>query len=167
MLRPRLVGLALALAAGTAAIAPMVPATAASAFAGIKCTSLKPFSISIRPPFSPAAIGDSSGVILQGCDGDTGGTGGFVFSTTQHEIIYWSNGKTTELGRASVSSTENDPDPGGTCPPTLSETEVSGVVKTDTTGSAPVLGKYTYEVCTNTAYFGLVGNEPGSGVKIG
>ena len=163
MLRSRLVGLALALAAGTALVAPTVPATPAWAFAGIKCTLLKPFSFHIHIPMSPPAGPVLGALALGGCDGNTGGQGAFLFSTTQHEIIYWVNGRTTELGSAQVSTNENDPDTSGTCG--WPEYEVSGVVKADTTGSAPVLGKYTYEVCD--LYPTYVVNEPGSSVKIG
>jgi hypothetical protein len=161
--RPGVIPLALAFAAGTAIIAPTVPASAASAFVGIKCTSLRPFSIHIPIGFSPAAIPDGAGVALSGCDGNTGGFGVFPFSTTQSQTITWANGKTTELGGANVSTTDYDPDTRGTCPPSLPEYKATGVVMADTTGSAPVLGKYSYEVCTDGSF---VENEPGRKVKI-
>jgi hypothetical protein len=161
VLRPHLVGLALALVAGTALIAPMVPATAASGFVGIKCTSLTTFHLPPLPGWSPAA--DFPGLILSRCDGNTGGAGSFTFSQTSSQIITWSNGKTTELSPAKVSTTEYDPDPRGTCNRRQTEFKATGVVEADTTGSAPVLGKYTYEVCS----YGDFVNEPGSGVKIG
>jgi hypothetical protein len=85
-------------------------------------------------------------------------------STTGPQIITWANGRTTELSHAHVSTTENDPDARGKCPPYPTyEGLFSGVVKADTTGSAPVLGNYLYELCG-----GLVPYlEPGSNVEIG
>jgi hypothetical protein len=122
------------------------------------------------PGWSPSAgtlvPGDE---VLNGCDGNTGGRGWFTFSTTQPQIITWANGQTTELGRAKVTTTENDPDTRGTCggPSTPStEYDIRGVVEADTTGSAPALGKYTYEVCGYPPTDAVV-NEPGSKVKVG
>ena len=85
----------------------------------------------------------------------------FRFSTTQPRIITWFNDRTTELGGAKVSTTENEPDTRGEHPPLTPPYEVSGVVKADTTGSAPVLGRYTSQVCAAS-----VADEPGSEVKI-
>ena len=100
----------------------------------------------------------------QGCDGNTGGGVSSRFLTTQPQIITWFNDRTTELGGAKVSTTENEPDTRGEHPPLTPPYEVSGVVKADTTGSAPVLGKYHYELCFVN---GVFENEPGSNVKIG
>src|SRR6516225_10522938 len=84
--RPRVVGFALALAAGTALIAPMMPATPAWAFVGIKCTSLG--FVSAPPPGGPYPL-DGAVAALGGCDGNTGGKGVFTFSTTGPQIITW------------------------------------------------------------------------------
>jgi hypothetical protein len=81
--------------------------------------------------------------------------------TTQPQIITWFNDRTTELGGAKVSTTENEADTSGEHPPLTPAFEVSGVVKADTTGSAPGLGRYTSQVCAAS-----VADEPGSKVKI-
>jgi hypothetical protein len=132
----------------------MVPATPAWAFVGIKCTSLQVLS---GPPFL---------FELNGCDGNTGGGGLFTLSTTRHQIITWANGQTTTLGRAYVSNSGTETDPDGGCYPPF-ESRFSGVVKADTTGSAPVPGNYHYELCSA----GIPGFPPsleaGTNVKIG
>jgi hypothetical protein len=144
----------------------MVPATPAWAFVGIKCTSLEFLSI-------PGTGFNGALVALSGCDGNTGGGGLFTFWTTQHQIITWANGQTTTLSRAYLNSgTETDPDGGCYSP---FETRISGAVKADTTGSAPVPGNYHYELCpgggVNIPGVGHIGFppylEPGSSVKIG
>jgi hypothetical protein len=138
-----------------------VPATAATAFVGIKCTSLK--FLSGAPPDGYSVL-DGAVVALGGCDGNTGGGGSFTFWVRQHQTITWANGQTTTLSRAYGSTfdgPETDPDAG------CNEARVTGVVKADTTGSATVPGNYHYELCG--AQFPGVPPflEPGSNVKIG
>jgi hypothetical protein len=143
----------------------MMPATPAWAFVGIKCTSLGFVS---APPLGGPYPLDGAVAALGGCDGNTGGKGVFTFSTTGPQIITWANGQTTELSRDHVSATENDPDTRGTCSYPGSEGRFTGVVKADTTGSAPVPGKYHYELCGEAGFPGLPPVlEPGSKVKIG
>jgi hypothetical protein len=101
---------------------------------------------------------------LSGCTSNTRVQGTFQLSTTSSETLTWTNGTTTKLGRATTSTTEKDTDTKGTCPSGWQEWEVSGAVKSDTAGSAPVPGTYKMELCAVGA---AAQNEPGSKVKIG
>lgn len=158
MLRSRIVGLVTAVTAATAvpivAIGLATPASAA--FIGIKCTAVK-------------AASHTDGLYhLSGCNGNTGGGGSFALEEGSSQIISWTNGRTTRIGGATIRLTEADKDAKGSCPSGTTEFAVSGAVKADTTGSAPVPGRYSFEACEKASPTGYLNtNEPGSIVKFG
>jgi hypothetical protein len=125
-------------------------------FVGIKCSSVS----------GSSATGGT--VTLSGCNGNTGGASQAepVSTLLTGGTITWLNGKTTTFGTPTISSTETDSDVGGTCPAGTSEVQVTGNVTADTTGSAPVPGKYKMEICANSTTMAFK-NEPGSKAKIG
>jgi hypothetical protein len=130
----------------------VIAGPASATFVGIKCAHL---------------TGNvSSTFTLSGCNGNTGGASQPVANLATGGPITWVNGKSTTFGKPTISSTEHDADPKGKCPAGTAESEVSGAVTADTTGSAPVPGKYKLEVCLNSTT-GAVTNEPGSKIKIG
>jgi hypothetical protein len=129
---------------------------AQAAFVGIKCKTLTGTT--------------TTTVTLSSCSGNTGGSSIplSVASLGTGGTITWTNGKTTTLGTPTISA-ETDASKDalkGSCPAGTTETEAKGAVTADTTGSAPVPGKYSLEVCVNGTTNAIT-NEKGSVVKIG
>jgi hypothetical protein len=125
---------------------------AGAAFVGITCTALS---------------GGSATITVSHCNGNTGGAWR-TFSTFTFigagGTIPWVNGLTTDVG----ASTGTLITTGATRPisSTKSEDKETGLTLGDTTGSAPVGGKYTVFVCITHAT-GAVSRAPSKKVKIG
>jgi hypothetical protein len=132
---------------------------AQAAFVGIKCKTLT----------GSDATGGT--VTLSNCSGNTGGSSTplSISALAAGGTITWTNGKTTTLGTPTLSGeTDTAKDAlKGSCPAGTTETEAKGAVTADTTGSAPVPGKYSLEVCVANSPGTSITNEKGSAVKIG
>jgi hypothetical protein len=108
----------------------------------------------------------TSGLMLGGCSGNTGGGANFVAPGVFQVggTITWVNGKTTTL---SMTFRERETDPTETlsCPARTIELESVGTVTADTTGSAPVGGAAKSEMCIRNRT-GAVTLEPGTAIKL-
>ncbi len=100
-------------------------------------------------------------VKLTHCNGNTGGASMpfMAESYASGGVFTWVNGKTTTISLTSVTS-----GPQGTCPAGTTEFSASGTVTADTTGSAPVGGKFKASVCLHSS--GAITVEPGTVISL-
>jgi hypothetical protein len=98
-------------------------------------------------------------VFLDGCTGNTAtGSDSFVLSTK--DSVLWNNGRKTHFKITSTSS-------GKKCPTGTSQDLLEkGVVTKDNTGSAPVGGTVTAELCINSSEGGTNLEAPGTVFKL-
>jgi WD40 repeat protein len=129
------------------------PPTTSGTFVGIKCT---------------AVSGSPAGVILGGCDGDTGGGSSPVNLNGMGPFtIVWKSGRTTVFtggpGSLQIVGHDSDPIGPGTCPPG-SEVVARDKVVSGYTNGGPLPGQLVVAVCL--AQNLVLSIEPGTQARI-
>jgi hypothetical protein len=87
---------------------------------------------------------------LSGCshESDTGGSGSFVVNVKVGGIVItWESGKTTDVNNLYITQPTQDEPENNSCPSNAPEYLWHGTIASDTTGSIPVGGNLSGEVC--------------------